>query len=352
VAVVTEADPRVVLDDGVASEDLSVRGRAVSALIEADGVGEVARGAVSDPDPWIQRAAVEALCDRDDDASHSLIASVVQDVDVDAYVRGRGAVCLVNAGGEVAVEWAEGVEAWNQPPLMLGAALQGDSEALEGLQQRLRHGELPLEVQFMFDAGRSGLVELLPALREAQGRVEEEMELPVAAAILLLGDPSGEQPLRLALADSVVERRLEALDYVVQIDGPNADALLRRAKAQGPDLVRWYADLVLASRKGNDAAIWSRALGSDDREVRVFAVRYAAELASDPVAAENRRTVRAARQAVSAGLRDADADVRIESLRALGGLGVAGDEDAVRANLTDRYEAVRVAAAAALVTSN
>src|SRR5262249_36766982 len=143
-------------------------------------------------------------------------------------------------------------EAWRVAPLALAAVRLGDEGARATLNQALETGELALDLAFLDEIGSSHDASLLPALAKAHDRVGEEMVLPVASARLRLGDESAEQPLRKALGDSDEERRLEALDFVADLDLPAAETLLHRASEQGPELVTAYANLALAAQSGDD----------------------------------------------------------------------------------------------------
>ncbi|MBT3217743.1 MAG: HEAT repeat domain-containing protein, partial [Proteobacteria bacterium] len=275
-------EPEEILVAGAASLDPSLRGRSLELLVKGadeDLVMDFAPRALFDPDPWVQRVGALALCGRVDEnpAALGLLEAYVQR-DVDPYVRASVGLALIDFPGirEVFVKaWRQEQKGWRIAPLALVAALLGDGEAEDALAQALRRGDVALEVEFLEQVGGSGLGGLVPALKEGNGRVEEEMELPFAAARLRLGDLSAEGVFRRELSGDNVERQLEAMDYLVAIDGPPANALLRRAKTSGVGYLRWYAALALGARNG-EAAAFRQAMMDDDWEIRLLAVRFAA----------------------------------------------------------------------------
>ncbi len=342
VDIVTAADPLEVLRSGADSADPTPRARAL-ALLAASGPDWDDEG-LSDASPWVQRAVIEAVADRGDGAGRSALEALATREDLDPIVRGLAAV----RGEASAPGWQDAHEPWVVAPLALAAMAHGDDGAREALADALATGELPLEVELVLEVGRSGDPALLPALQRAQDRVEDELVLAVAAARLLLGDSTAEQVFRKAITDSDVERRLEALDYLVDIDAAAAEALLRKAAGQGPELVTWYAELALAARTGSDPDLFARALADADREVRVLGARFAGEAAAGGPA--NKKVVKAARKAIVDALADPDAPVRAEALRAVSRVGLEEARAAATALLGDEHQLVRIEAAGALLT--
>lgn len=302
--------------------------------------------ALWDPSPWVQRAGVLALGQRlPETESAALLEGFVARGDVDPYVRSKAAMLLGTdaAATLVSAAWRSEHEAWRVAPLALAAAVLGDPDAVGALGDALAAGEIGLEVDFLRDVGQSGLTDLLPALRASAAHVEEELALPVAAAQLALGDAAGEQALRKALADPDEELRLEALDYVSRLDHEAAEALLRKARAHGPDLVRWYADLALASRHGDALELLDTAILEADPEIRALAVRFAAEAYARALG--SKRTAKGVRKVLHHALGDPDPSVRVAALRAMSELGLDGEDALVDANLRHGQEAVRIEAA-------
>jgi HEAT repeat protein len=174
------------------------------------------------------------------------------------------------------------------------------------------------------------------------------MVLPVAAARLMLGDASAEQPLRKALGDADEERRLEAIDFLVELDHPAATALLHKASTSGPDLASSYAEVALAAREGTDADVFERAYASPDRELRALAVRFAAEAATGGA---SRRQAKTAEKLVLQAFGDPDPGVRSAAARAAAALGLASATAPLTTLLADEIEPVRIEAAGALLAA-
>ncbi|MEQ1502665.1 MAG: hypothetical protein ABMB14_10560 [Myxococcota bacterium] len=349
--VVAQA-PLAVLAAGADSLDPGPRGRALALLIEAAGADPWGRRAVVDPSDWVLRQGIDALGRRADPASRALLEQLAADPEGDPYARGLAAIRAPGPASSEAVTRALATEheAWRIVPLALAAVRLGDAQATAALESSIATGEIPLDVAFVAELGRvtdpavtAGLVR---ALEAAQDRVEDELELPVAAARLMLGDLAGEQVLRKALADDDEERRLEAVDYLVELSDPASTALLRRASADGPDLVTWYADLALAARGAGDPGVFERAAAEADREVRAFAVKFAGLAAGGT---DSRRVGKTAAKVVVAGLADPDAAVRVAACRAVAALRLADGRSGAEALLADESELVRIEAAGAVV---
>ena len=347
--------PRTVLTDAAQSTDPTPRARSLLYLIEVAELGdqEWAAKALHDDDPWVQRAGVTALTTRlHETAAVKLLEGYVADAEADPYVRGAAGLRLATAQSEdaaalLSAAWRNEPELWRIAPLALAAAVLGDKDAIEPLGRALRRGELALEVDFLLDLANSGQADLLPALREGSEWVETELQLPYAVALVALGDPSGEQALRKALASDEEEERLEALDYVSNLDHPTATSLLKRAKTTGPHHVRTYAALALASRLGDQADVFTSALADEDPEIRALAVRCAAEATQSPTV--SRKVERTTKGLVASALTDPDPSVRTEAMRAAVRLDLQGEEAALNKNLRDQYESLRIEAAGALL---
>lgn len=353
-AEVAPSDPLPVLEDAAGSLDTSARGRALNLLIRyeaAPGGGQWGPRGLYDPHTYVQGLAVDALAPRLDEAETArLLSETATREGVDPYVRGAAAFELALAGHALPELDARGLPYWQRAPLSLARAAGGDAEALADLKRSLEIGEFPLELGFFEDLGRSGLEELVPSLIEASSRVERELVLPIGMALMKLGSARGESLFREALSSPDAEVRMEALDYLAVHPGPESDALLSRARAQGPDAVRQYAQLVQFSRgRGKLDTVWS-ALDSPDRESRQLAVRalgvYLSER-GDP--REWRRPERQAHAALRASLGDPEFSVVMEALQALALAGQEDDRVALAPLLTWDPLVLRVEAAGALL---
>jgi len=360
---VPEAEQRVelggpvdVLMAGANELDPTPRGRSLNLLIRASAEpagGQWGPRGLYDPNPWVQRQAVEALAARlPETESAQALEAFIERADVDPYVRGTAGLRLARIGRTqglptLTAAWQGEPEPWRRAPLAAAALAMGDTSALAPLSAVLASGDLPLEVDFVLDLGRAGLLDVVPALREGEKVIEEELRLPYAAARIALGDPSGEGALRRALSSDIVELRLEALDYLTRMREPAATALLRKARSNDSELVRWYAQLALVSRSQVDVDRLSAGYASEDLEVRVMAVRFAGELGI--AESLSKRDERVAREVVRLALNADEPTLREAALRALLDLGLDGEEEVLQRNLGNEYLAVRVEAAGALL---
>jgi hypothetical protein len=286
---------------------------------------------------------VEALASREDVESRALLLSCAAETRNDAYVRGAAAF---HAGGEEAADVMRDAlrretETWRIAPLALALLRLGDEAARDPLARALAEGELALEVEFVLDVGASGDPLLLPALQQAETRVEPELVLPIAAARLMLGDAAGEHALRKAVADEDVEQQLEAIDYLARVDHPVAETLLRRAESGGAEVSATYARLVLAARAG-DVAAFAQASDDDDPEVRAL-------VASVARTARRASGDRAMARALDGLLADANATVRAEAARTAGEMSLTELRGGVSSLLDDPLPRVRTEAAGAML---
>lgn len=353
-----DEDPLAVLTTAASSLDPTQRARALELLIlntEPSG-GEWGPRGLADPDPWSQRLAARALTTRlTEPESIELLRNYAAQPYGDPYVRGQVALRLHEVGhgiDDLGDQWRDQPTNWQAAPLALAAAAAGDAEALALVEEVLRTGDLPLEIDFVLDIGRSGLASLIPALEEGAKVVEPELHLAFAAAQLSLGDAAGEGALRKALSDDNVLLRLEALDYLTAIDDPAATALLRKARSQTLDVVRWYASLALLRQGEGTTAQFEEAMSHPDPEVRSLAVRFAAELEGDSALRQrgtDRRSGRVTRAVLRGGVLDPNHEVQLTALRALAKLGMDGEETEVTMQLGHQYLAVRLEAAGALL---
>ncbi len=342
-----------VLRSGAEDLDVEIRMKSLACLIRSDAEpagGSWSPRALLDPSPYVQRAALEALAARiDEPAARAAVANTARRVGVDPYTRGLAGGILADAGereASLSEAWRAAIAPWQAAPLALAAARMGDPEAAAAVGRALVEAEFPLEVPFFLSIGHSGLPELAPALRAAAGAVEEDLVLPLAVALLGLGAPEGEALLRQALAGPE-EQRMEALDYLADLDGDAARRLVRGALAGGGPAAR-YARLV---RVGWGEAPPQDALdtASDpDRELRALAVRALGRARhARPGRADGR-----VRAALAAALGDPEPLVRLEAIRALSLTGRPEDRGLLRPLLTPeggRVDLISVETATALL---
>ena len=323
-AVSEAAAPLSVLEQGASSHDVSTRARALALLLEHGDLERWAPRALYDPSPYVQRAAIDALSLRPEPQALELIESLATRSDVEPYTRGQAGVALHRSGRIGAREslseaWRAERLHWRRAPLALAAARMGDEEARAVLLEDLARGDYPMEMRFFLDLADSGFEELVPSLVEGSALLEEELQLPVAVALMGLGSNAGESRFREAL-NGDVEQRLEAIDFLVELDGESSDALLRKARRSGPEASQRYAELALIARGEGGLSPALEALDSMDRELRQQGV-----WALSCYLASGQATGRGERQALKR-LREMVGDPEpVVVLAAVQGLGRAGE---------------------------
>lgn len=264
-----------VLLSGAADIDVDTRRLALAALLRTADVEAWAPRARFDPSPYVQRALIAAVSPRPE--LHPTLPALARDRRVDGFTRGLAATAWLRHEPAVLPEVAAlaGAERDDDAVGLLLAAA-ADPPSLARLTTWLQAGDLPLEPGFVAACGASPAVR--PALLAALPRVEPELRLTVAAA--LLGEPAADDALRAGLHDPVVETRLEALDLLET----RADAapLLRDARLSLDRLVRTRAELALIGLGQLSATPLAAALDDEDREIRLAAIRAAGRLPELP----------------------------------------------------------------------
>ena len=345
-ARVEAGSPREILEAGAAELEPEIRAAALRLVLGADWGENWDARALGDPSPWVQRQAAQTLLARGPNTTPTLLAFVAQ-ADRDLMV--RALVATRRPSREMAQAIAPALAStrspWERAPLALAAWVNGDDTAGETFLADVETGELPLDVDWLFEVGASSKSEIIPSLRKAQLLVEEELRLPVAAARWMLGDSTAEEPFRKAISGSDVERRLEAMDYLVRMDVDQVRGLLVKARAQGPSLVTWYADLALASATGGSPSVFEKGALDEDAEVRELAVRFVGQAA---FSALNRKTSRAAERVIESALSDPDDRVRIAAIRATRTLGLRQLTEAIEPLLVHENGLIRLEAAGTL----
>jgi HEAT repeat protein len=354
-----QGDPHAFLV--AATEDLEpgIRGRALGLLILHDlepGGGSWAPRALFDPNAYVQRQAVQALGARiDEEHSVALLEAFVRrESGVDPYTRSHAAMVLAAAGhtdtlDALSAAWRAESRHWRRAPLALAALTLGDEEALPVLIEDLGRGDFPLEVTFYLDVGRSGRPELAKPLIDGLDLLEETLVLPTAVALVGLDHRKGEAMFRDALGDGNIELRLEAIDYLVDLDDQQvARQLLRKAKSSGPDAVRRYAELALVARGEQGPEPAYEALADVDRELRQQGVwALAGWLACSPDAP--RRDRKEAYKLLLATLGDPSPAVVQQAITGLGEVGRSGDRSLLASMLTEDTPGLGVEAAGAML---
>ncbi|MCK6519474.1 hypothetical protein L6R46_30970 [Myxococcota bacterium] len=235
-------DPLGVLNEGASASDVAPRAQALATLTRnapAEEARSWALRGLFDPDDYTRGRVAAALIQRVDEPwALALLVELVGRADVDPYTRGPAALAVAQAadpGAKDALVRALATleEPWRRAPLNLALAVLGDVNALAELSAVLKGGDVPMRVDFIIACGAAGLP-LAEPLRDGLDRVEEEMVLPLAGALLLLGEPRGALAIRAALLDPTVERRLEAIDTLKLLPHADAARLLKSARRGGP----------------------------------------------------------------------------------------------------------------------
>lgn len=342
--------PRALVEAEAGELNPSIRAVALDMVLLLDWGPEWDARALGDPSGWVQQAAVRRLLLRSDDPLvRERLVTFIEQTDRDAMARATAGLNVPGSDVAAAVERAWQVEpvAWRRIPLALAALVRGAESALEPLAREIRSGELPLEPELLHAIGNSGQRDLVQPLQQAQTLVDPELELAVAAARWRLGDGTAEEPFRKALTGRDVEKRMEALDYLVQLDREQVKGLLMKARTQGPELVTWYADLALAAHGGTDPGLFEEGAKHADREVRELAVRFADEIATR--AEPSRRLARVARSILIDSVTDEHPTVRRTALAAVRKLRLLDSMDAVKGLLGDDNRMVRLEASGTLL---
>lgn len=350
-------DPLGVLNEGASASDVAPRAHALATLTR-DAPAEEARAwalrGLYDPDDYTRGRVAAALIARVEEpwAAEALLGLVTR-ADVDPYTRGPAALALARRGHPGAKDALTRAldaveEPWRRAPLNLALAALGDADALAELSAVLKGGDVPMRVDFIIACGGAGLP-LAEPLRDGLDRVEEEMVLPMAGALLLVGDPRGALTLRAALLDPSIERRLEAIDTLKLLPHEDAARLLKGARRGGPPASRHWATLVLVARGEAPLSEAMNQLESEDRELRQQAAWAIGErLRLD--GAPDRREARQARAALTRALGDDEDAVAVAAARALALCGTPEELPALSARLNDESIGARVELAAAMYT--
>jgi hypothetical protein len=351
---------RAALEAGAADLDVSVRRDAIAALVTADPApagGAWGQRGRFDPSEYVQRATVAALEPRLAEAeARALLRTLVEDTAAGPWVRGAAAIALARAGRDGAVPADEQgadraritaasaqLTGGRGGALLLAAAIAGDTAAAGRLADQLAAGNLPLELWFFRAIGESGLSSLVPPLVTALDRVEPEIQLALAAALLELGSPVGERALVAALGEGE-ERALEAIEYLAEARSPAAEGVLKGALVGAP-VFHDAAALALFGRGQGELREVVRVLGDGDVGGRLLAAQAAGRrLTLDPTAEGADRLRAALRDA----LPEADPGLELAAIEALGGSRVPADRAALTTLLDSESVRIRVAAAVAL----
>lgn len=346
-------EPLATLMAAAENEEPDPRARAIALLLRSSPAGELrplAERALWDPEPWVQRCAIESLGLRLPDTA-DLLESFLQRQDglADPQAKAVAAALLLEQGRDLGELLRSGWRAerrpWRAAPLQLAAARVGDADAMEALAATLAEGELGLDPDFLLDIGRSGLAELIPALAQASEVAEPDIAIALLSSRLLLGDPDADKMLRQRITSGEELEVLEILDFLTPIDSPVSTRLIGKVKANSP-LARRYADLALAARRGEPVLAFDLAIDSEDPELRSLVIRFATEGLSPATLAK--RDERRLSRLLAEGLSDRDPIVRATTLRSATPFSELLSSEQIRPHLADEVIDVRIEAAGLL----
>ena len=349
---------RAALEELAGSLDLNVRAEALAGLVGSSAQpagGDFGARGLWDPAPWVRRRVVRALVDRlPEPESQVLLEAFVDRDHVDPYSRGEAAIRLVRSGvpgiGDRLLPRISPLDqetSFATAPLALAATLGGRPEAEEPLRRALATEDLPIDLVFFDNLGRSGLTDLAPVLVSILDEVEPPLVLPISTALAWLDEPVGEGRLRAALGSAEVEEQLEAVDFILTLPTPLADSMLRHAGGGPDDPVREAARLGLVGLGIEEPGVASQVLQSEEVERRVAAFEA---LARRPRGAEvHQKEDRLQRKLLEAGLADPEVRIQIAALHLAAARGGRAEVDAAEALLGSEDERVRLAAALALL---
>jgi len=283
-----------VLDASAADEDPMVRGMALRKLIELRPSPDWAawgQRATWDPEEWVQRQGVEAIAGHlPDSESVNQLRGVLERANVSPFVRCRAAMHLVQAsslGGEfhrsllasVQEAAASTRQPQNRSPCWVVGAVLGDADMATRLAAMLADGEVPLDLMFVDDLGRSDLSDMVESIESGMEWFEEPMEIPMASVLFRLGSDLGEARMTTAFRDPMVEPGLEALDLLANVRTERTTRLIEVASRSTVEEVQLYARLILTSRGKGKWQWLDEAAQSNDRETRLWAAQFVGDAA-------------------------------------------------------------------------
>jgi len=350
---------RAYLERSADSEDPTLRAEALAHLIALDGApagGSWAARTAWDPEDWVRRRGVRAWAARlpepESLAQLKVIAGreSVSPTTRCVAVAAMGSISAPQLRDALAAEAERGTEPGDVAPLALAAAILGHSGAAERLIEVVRTGELPLEPDFLSALGASGRVEVVPALAEAVEQAEEMLQVPLAVAAFGLDPVEGRALLEKTLRSSDEERRLDALDALVDLGTAPALRLVGRvAQGSGSENQR-AARVALIGRVGLSGALAYEAMVDGDRTLRARAVAALARVAAHPSTIQRDRV--SAHRVVLGALADPDVMVVRAAVEGLVRLGDPVDTPALAALIGTDVDRVGIWAASGVIAGS
>ncbi len=342
---VREQEPAVVLEEGAASLDPTLRAIALGGLIRGGDLQRWGPRGLWDPNAWVQREAARALADRGGPEALALLERWIVRDGADPYARGALAGALHHHREPFARRYAEAARSagapWRAAPLALAALHLGDASARDLLIDALTRAAISPDPDFLALLPQlEPDQQLLAAVRDGARLAEPELALGYAATRLAWGDRGGGVALREALDRGTIGQRLEALERAAAVSHM---ALLDKARSHPDEVVQTYARLLLASRPDAPLDPLLAVGPSAPAELRAAACRAArARLERGP----SRRDREKLLQRIEACLTDPHGEARLVGLDALERLDL--EPDAAAALLADPLPPVRLRAAALL----
>jgi HEAT repeat protein len=336
--------------------EVSIRQRSTSLMVrywpEPAG-GEWGKRGIFDPSPYVQRRTIEALQTRlHESESRLILIDFLKNEQADPFTRGKAALALAKNGqteilGQLQDSLAVPRHLSYQAPLALAASILGDSSAQDLLLLALKQGDFPLEIDFFIDCGSLTINGLSQALSDGLPLLEEELHLPVARSLILLGSKKGVDIFQKAFRSDNVELQHEALDLLWDLKHPQVISLLKKAKKSGASSTASHARLILASHDTSLPDTALKAIKSNDREQRSLGIRCLREWKRRHP--ESAKTDKRLQQVAILSLSDLEAVVQQEALQLLGSAGKKTSFRHLTPFLSSEDPRLRVEAAGAIL---
>lgn len=349
-----------VLQAMAADVDGGTRAAALDVLVRAAAEpagGAFGVAAIWDPEPWVQRSAVEALASRLSEAeSIERLTELATRAGVDPHVRCRAAYLLpapVEAPVSQAVResWTT-APIWKSVPCAAADASGGATDAAARLVEALEQGALALEPTLVPTLSTLKVEGLDAAIVRGLDSADDVVRPMLVATLLARGNPAALDALRANLSDPDPLVRMEAVELLSEVHQPGTDQLLAKAASSPEEPEGSVALMVLAARTGGSFRTFEDAFAGDNRDLRRAAVRFGSEHVARQEAPGGGRSARKRLERLLAqALVDPDPTTRERALQATGRLQIVGLQTVVEALLGDAEsdDRLRVHAAEALL---
>lgn len=336
--------------------EVSIRQRSTGLMVrywpEPAG-GEWGQRGIFDPSPYVQRRTIEALQSRlHEPESQLILTNFLKNEHADPFTRGKAALALaVNDKTEILGQLQDSLAIPRhlsyQAPLALAAAVLGDASSKDLLLLALRQGDFPLEVDFFIDCGSLVIDGLSQALIDGLPMLEDELHLPVARSLILLGSKNGTDIFQEAFRSDNIELQHEALDFLWDLDHPQVINILKKAKKSRFASAANHARLILDTHGASLPKTALEAIESNDREQRVLGIHCLREWKRRHP--EAIKTDKRLQQVAISSLSDLEAVVQREALQLLGNIGKKSSFRHLEPFLSSEDPRLRVEAAGAIL---